>query len=191
MQEGPAGEWATHCTTQARAATNYGTWDEFQDSFKQAFISQDDAAVARNLLFQYKQEEKSITEYKNEFWALAQYAGITDFASLSQLYKNGLRPPILSMLMSLDMVPTSMEDTTIGAVTTKGLYAKSLDIKRILATIKDMYEQNRPKDRFTQFNDRRKQNIAAVNTDNCPRFTKLTPEERTRLLKEQQCFRCR
>ena len=180
LQEGEAANWASGIRSKAkkRTPTSYGTFNQFLDDFKKAFISVEDISQARAELQLLKQGTGSVDEYNTKFQTLmarAQYSNEDDHCIV---YRMGLRPGILSNIARTGNLPTTLEVW----------YTTASRIDRAEQEIKMVQNHNQQP---AKEGNRSKGNRNYQNNNNAPRVAKLTPEERERCIKEGRCFRCR
>ena len=158
--------------------SNYGTWEDFKKDFKRAFISDDEAKEAGEELFVIKQGSDTVSMYNNRFRDMATRAGITEFHTLAPVYRRGLNRRIWARILNRDTQPTAME--TVGNVL--GYYSIALDAERAVNQFNERF-------RDSQRNMRRDKPHAKIRAIN--QSGQMTREERTRLVQEGRCFRCK
>ena len=109
---------------------------------------------------------------------MATRAGITEFHTLAPVYRRGLNRRIWARILNRDTQPTAME--TVGNVL--GYYSIALDAERAVNQFNERF-------RDAQRNMRRDKPHAKIRAMN--QSGQMTRDERTRLVQEGRCFRCK
>ena len=180
LQEGEAANWASGIRSKAKkkTPTSYGTFKQFLEDFKKAFISVEDTSQARTELQLLKQGTGTVDEYNTKFQTLMARAEYSNEDDHCITYRLGLRPGILTNIARSGTLPTKLED---WYTTASRIDRAEQEIKMVLN-----HHQQPAKEGSRNKGPRNFQN-----NNNTPRVAKLTPEERERCIKEGRCFRCR
>lgn len=184
MQEGPAGSWALAFRQRQNAATNWGTYPDFEKDFKESFITQNEQTESTQKLLALTQRGQ-VAGYISEFRTLATRAGISEFTVLSQLFMKGLYPDIREKVVSFNPFPTNMTGLYKVATDTAGNQntLRIFDYKRLSNPYQawnKSFQANRPS----------WQNNRQNNNNRTFQFKRLTDEERGQHMKENKCFSC-
>lgn len=178
-QGGTAGSWAAGKVAYY-AANQWPTWAEFVADFKKQFQPADAMTTAIARMASLRQTGP-VTEYNSEFRKLVAAANISQVPLVKHYYCDGLKGPLKQKVMSVD--PGTLNDFD-------KLYACAERFDEEWRASVSLHSgsrssnDNRPRSRRVRAADTQPaQNTAVVG--------KLTDAERSKLMKEGKCFRCR
>ena len=103
-KEGSALSYREHVVNSAKANKTYGTFLEFTENFRKAFITSDDKGEAMRELQKHKQIA-GVDAYIQRFKMLISRAGITDFEASKTYFVTGLGTNLLNRIMQQPVLP--------------------------------------------------------------------------------------
>jgi hypothetical protein len=191
--EGNASSWKTaFIQSHTTAGTlDLGTYDNFILELKRDFEEVDRKDDAIHKLQHLKQGSRTAEELVSEFRVLAHHAELiattspgatpttSDVAAdllLQTWFKNALNTHLLQKIMLSDSEPKSLEEWFNKAIHFDAVWRRST---RALGNFRKKKEEGQT------------YQIRRTETPTKPVFTKLTPQERTRLIAEGRCLYCR
>jgi hypothetical protein len=184
MVDKEALQWKEQYITSITNAADqivFPTYLVFITALKEAFKPVDQTADAMHKLNLIKQGSRPVEELVTEFRLLVGQAGIGDSTTsdnihLIGLFRNALNPALAKRILFGETVPTTI----------KGWYDKAVqfdsNFQMARAIMGKKIETN---------NWRSRGNFGNQRDPNAMDIGKLTPEERTRLMKLGACFKCR
>ena len=172
-------------------------WAEFETAFHNAWTDTSKKQNAYDQLMKLTMAGWDIDTYIATFERLALTAGWTlDAKGTIVRFREGLSKGIHSKALDRDKIPRTMDEWKAAARTevarAKEKYNAGLTNTQHRNQQNGHYNTTQPQHRVpTQTNPN--PNIVPMDVDatTATNFKKLTPEERTQLAKEGQCFRCR
>ena len=107
MRTGTAAAFKEYTVHQAQTK-GYPSYQEFKESFQQAFMSSDVKGQAMDKLTKLKQTGRA-DDYVNRFRMLAARAEITDQEAMLRYFIKGLRPKLANTISKQSTFPSNME----------------------------------------------------------------------------------
>ena len=188
MNKGPAGRWASDFIDLAEApGGTYGTWQNFKDTFKSKWITNNEVAEAVQELSTMKQGDRTADDFNNSFQSAVSRSGITEDQVLKGFYENAINQGLLVKIYAKGEPPANIQAYYKAASNHDNLYRRLKALKG--ATTKD-------KPLSQRFNKFKNKNTTTGNTNSNTGATftnppKLTQEERARCIAQRLCFKCR
>ena len=170
-----AGVWAAEYLIEQDTAAQKDSYQEFLAKFKKEFSDCDPVQTALNMMGNLRQTGTA-KEYIMAFRTIASRSGITTLAVTRNLFMKGLNPGLLKSMTQAD---------TRGYKTMQEWYDLADALDEQFQELRRLRNEDKPKNTSSQGKGGSPQSKGDI------KLNKLTPEERTRLLKEGRCFRCR
>jgi len=104
-----AGEWASDCiaTTLAANPTDYGTWQDFKDAFKEQFIPLQMQIEVIKKVYNIPQGNQEFNEWYQEWSQHARRATIDD-ATKMYAFQQALNTALHNKILQLSLMPTTL-----------------------------------------------------------------------------------
>ena len=194
MTKGSALTWAATFRQSAISGTTFslGTFADFVTKFNTTFKHHDVTGNAISWLSTQRMEKSkknnsyspSLTEYISTFKNHVALANISDPNVLIGYFSAGIPPPLMRRIMSMDTVPSTIDEWYKKAVAFQTQWERADDIsKRNSRSSHQTYHS------FS--NSATKTHDPDAMVVDTIKVSKLTPEERKRCVEKKLCFRCR
>jgi hypothetical protein len=188
MTDKEALQWKELYLEQITDATGdlvFPTFKQFLDNLKDAFKPADRTGDAMNKLNNLKQGNRTTEELATEFRLLAGQAGLeakshSDNIHLIGLFRNALHPSISRRILFGETVPKMIEDWIAKAIQYDTNYRMAIALTGQANRMTGNTSRNRWTPRTTETKDPN-----AMDVDS------MTVEERSNLMKQGACFKCR
>jgi Retrotransposon gag protein len=161
---------------------DWGTYNEFLDALKKTFQPYDEPAEALEDIKKLRLGDGSITEHNSKFRLLVSQTGMKDSLALTDLYREtlpwGLQSPIIrseNPLKTLEEWYTKATNFYIGHQRAQHLFRK----------------RDKPTMTFSAPPAQKKFSFPEKKDPNAMDIDRMSIEERTCLMKEGRCFRCK
>ena len=195
MTKGSALTWAATFRQSAISGTSFslGTFADFVTKFNSTFKHHNVTGNAiswlstKHMIKNAKNNSysPSLTEYVSTFKNHVALANISDANVLIGYFSTGIPPPLMRRIMSMDTVPSAIEEWYKKAVVFQTQWERADDIaKRNSKSSHQTYHS------FSNPSNTKTHNPDAIVIDTI-KVSKLTLEERKRCVKKKLCFRCR
>ena len=140
MKQGSAKTWASTIVKDALKTTvpNFGTFPDFVVKFKAAFIHADVESEAQHwLVTAHVSKELSLEDYITDFKNHVALCGATEEKMLIDLFASGIQPSLMTCILSMDMIPTTLNEWYTKAAHFKSQWdrAKSLRSRHQLSSL--------------------------------------------------------
>ena len=163
----------------------FPTYKKFLDDLKDAFKPADRTGEAMNALNNLKQGNKTAEELATEFRLLAGQASLeakshSDHIHLIGLFRNALRPAISRRILFGEIIPKTIEEWIAKAIQYDTNYRMAMVLTGQANRTNGSTSRNRWTPRTTETRDPN-----AMDVDS------MTVDERSNLMKQGACFRCK
>jgi hypothetical protein len=186
MKEGTAAAWMEDTITYAHElnpATNrpngYGTWDQFQTHFEEAFNPIDSTGTALHKLHALKQGS-DLSEYISTFKQLCNRAEIYSFNAQKDYFICGLKRALLLKLCNSGDIPIEMEAMYKKVISIENAYQLLLSHRTLTSDSRNRSTNRGPKPHFTPCRN----DPDAMDVD------RLSEADKKAYMKEGHCFKC-
>jgi hypothetical protein len=177
MTKGEAAKWAEGHLKAAVAASNYGTFKELSEKFQATFYPKNVAQTAIRRISTLRQTT-SVAAYASLFCTILADTGITEEATRTMFFRNGLKREIVSAILSFDKMPETLDEWLSKALDVE--VRKTLLGPPVFTKAKDPYAMEIDRTEMEEEED----------SERKTRKTYLTPQERERRRKNGLCFKC-
>ena len=194
MTKGSALTWAATFRLSAISGTSFslGTFADFVMKFNSTFKHHDVTGNAISWLStkcmikstKNNSYSPSLMEYISTFKNHIALANISDANVLIRYFSAGIPPPLMRRIMSMDTVPSTIDEWYKKAVTFQTQWEQADDITR-----KNTKASHQTYHSFSNSSNAKTHNPDAMVVDTI-RVSKLTPEERKCCSEKKLCFRC-
>ena len=194
MTKGSALTWAATFRQSAISGTSFslGTFADFVTKFNTTFKHHDVTGNAISWLSIQRMEKKknnsyspSLTEYISTFKNHVTLANISDPNVLIGYFSAGIPPPLMRRIMSMDTVPSTIDEWYKKAIAFQTQWERADDIaKRNSRSSHQTYHS------FSNSAHTKTHDPDAMVVDTI-KVSKLTPEERKHCVEKKLCFHCR
>ena len=160
---------------------SFGTYKKFIESLEKLFSPYDTPGDALNAMKHLRMGEGNFDEHLAKFKLLVSQSGLDESAVLIDLFQETLPVGLQRPILLSENPPTTLQGWYNKASTFHGNWKRT---QRLLGRGKNTEQRKEtPKKTFTF--PKRERNPDAMDID------RLTTEERTALMKEGKCFKCR
>jgi hypothetical protein len=168
----------------------YPTFKEFITTFTTYFQPINQALVANNQIVTIRQGKRTVEEYLAEFRLLSSLAGMTadtpaDNLHLINYFKRGLNPFIARKIALSEHVPTTIVDWADRAVRYDTNYRLENANKQGYKNTGSFWNNGGNNNSRSNNNNGNRRDPYAMDVD------AMTTEERTSLMKQGKCFKCK
>jgi Retrotransposon gag protein len=161
---------------------NWGTYKEFLDALKKTFQPYNEPGEALEEIKKLRLGDGSITEHNSRFRLLVSQIGMKDSPALTDLYRETLPWGLQSPIIRSEHPPKTLEEWYTKAT---NFYVGHQKAQRLFRKRDKTTNNNSTPPTQKKFSFPEKKDPNAMDID------RLTVEERTRLMKEGKCFRCK
>jgi Retrotransposon gag protein/Zinc knuckle len=162
---------------------NWGMYKEFVDALKRTFQPYDEPAKALEDIKKLRLGDGSITEHNSRFRLLASMTGIKDSPALTDLYRETLPWGLQSPIIRSEHPPKTLEEWYTKAT---NFYVGHQRAQRLFKR-----RDNKPTNTTSALPAQKKFFFPEKKDPNTMDIDRMTIEERTHLMKEGKCFRCK
>ena len=184
----------THADTAHQTAYGYGTWNEYVQEFKKAFLPVDTQGTAMAQLVNLRQGKKSLTEYIATFNQLTLHAKVIDNVNKCNYFIQGLTEEFAdSLVLQGQCHFTDYKKLTENCLSFANDRAHLEGIKRAQG-YKSRFQNNngnssRPRYIPSYCTSQKDPNAMDIDTTDI-RLGKLTDKDRKYLRENNSCFKC-
>jgi Retrotransposon gag protein/Zinc knuckle len=162
---------------------NWGTYKEFVDALKRTFQPYDEPAEALEDIKKLRLGDGSITEHNSRFRLLVSMTGMKDSPALTDLYRETLPWGLQSSIICSEHPPKTLEEWYTKAT---NFYIGHQRAQRLFKR-----RDNKPMNTTSALPAQKKFSFPEKKDPNAMDIDRMSIEERTRLMKEGKCFRCK
>jgi Retrotransposon gag protein len=161
---------------------NWGTYKEFMEALKKTFQPYDEPGEALEEMKKLCLGDGSITEHNSRFRLLVSQIGMKDSPALMDLYRETLPWGLQSLIIWSEHPPKTLEEWYTKAT---NFYVGHQKAQRLFRKRDKPTTTSSAPPAQKRFSFPEKKDPNAMNID------RMSIEERTRLMKEGKCFRCK
>jgi Ty3 transposon capsid-like protein/Zinc knuckle len=162
---------------------DWGTYDSFVEALTKTFQPYDEPAEALDNMKKMQLGDNSIMEHNSRFRLLVSQTEMTDSLALIDLYRETLPWTLQSPIIRSEHPPKTLEEW----------YTKATNFyighKRVQYLFKK--REDKPATSFGALPAQKKFTFPEKKDSNAMDIDRMTIEERTHLMKEGKCFRCK
>jgi Ty3 transposon capsid-like protein len=162
---------------------NWGTYKEFVDALKRTFQPYDEPAEALEDMKKLRLGDGSITEHNSRFRLLVSMTGMKDSPALTDLYRETLPWGLQSPIIRSEHPPKTLEEWYTKAI---NFYVGHQRAQQLLKR-----RDNKPTNTTSALPAQKKFSFPEKKDPNTMDIDRMSIKERTRLMKEGKCFRCK
>lgn len=180
MTKGTAATWAQNYYTDSfeKSAPSFGTFAEYEKSFRASFLSVDTKQNAITDLSDIKQGH-SLTDYIARFKTLVSQSTLKQNASLIHFFEKGLKEGLRKQVYLMETLPTTIDKWYEAVTRLNNNYQRGLTFNR------NPKPQKPTGGRFVPKPSSHRRDPDAMDVDRT-----LTQKERSAYMKEGKCFAC-
>jgi Retrotransposon gag protein len=185
MVKGEALAWRNYfLKTNSTTAIKALSFEEFELQLDKQFKDPMHAQKAMDQLSSIRQGKKDTDAFTVEFDTLVSLAGYTDDAAILNLYQRALNGPLVDSIFRGDL-PLGYQAWKKKACLLDQQFHQRQEQKKHFSAHAPKLSQKAPRDPNAMDVDQ------TSTTSTRPKFTKLTDAQRTALIANKGCFRCR
>jgi hypothetical protein len=159
------------------------TYTGFVEALKKTFQLYDEPAEALDDMKKMRLGDNSIIEHNSRFWLLVSQTGMTDSPALINLYRETLPWALQSLIIRSEHPPKTLEEWYTKAT---NFYIRYKRAQRLFKR-----QDDKPTNTFGAIPAQKKSTFPEKKDPNMMDIDRMMVEERTRLMKEGKCFRCK
>jgi Retrotransposon gag protein/Zinc knuckle len=191
LADGDAAVWKqqyiqTKIEESVEAKTDEPSWEnykEFVEALKKTFQPYDKPAEALENIKKLRLGDSSITEHNSRFRLLVSQTGMKDSSALMDLYRETLPWGLQSPIIRYEHPPKTLEKWYTKAT---NFYIRHQRAQRLFEK-----RDNKPTNNTSALPAQKKFSFPEKKDPNAMDIDRLSIEERTCLMKEGKCFRCK
>jgi Retrotransposon gag protein/Zinc knuckle len=161
---------------------DWGSYNKFLDALKKTFQPYDEPAEALEDMKKLRLGDGSITEHNSRFRLLVSQTGMKDSPALTDLYRETLPWGLQSPIIRSENPPKTLEEWYTKAT---NFYIGHQRAQRLFR------KRDKPTTTTSALPAQKKFSFLEKKDPNAMDIDRMSIEERTRLMKEGKCFRCK
>jgi hypothetical protein len=161
---------------------DWGSYNDFLDALKKTFQPYDEPAEALEDMKKLRLGDGSITEHNSKFRLLVSQTGMKDSPALTDLYRETLPWGLQSPIIRSEHPPRTLEEWYTKAT---NFYIGHQRAQRLFR------KRDKPTTTSSALPAQKRFSFPEKKDPNAMDIDRMSIEERTRLMKEGKCFRCK
>jgi Retrotransposon gag protein/Zinc knuckle len=161
---------------------DWGSYNDFLDALKKTFQPYDEPAEALEDMKKLRLGDGSITEHNSKFRLLVSQTGMKDSPALTDLYRETLPWGLQSPIIRSENPPRTLEEWYTKAT---NFYIGHQRAQRLFR------KRDKPTTTPSAMPAQKRFSFPEKKDPNAMDIDRMSIEERTRLMKEGKCFRCK